>query len=379
MAGVAVVATSEATSAVARAETDAEGLFTLRVPRPGAWQLSATRLGWSPATAVVTVVGDEPAGPIVLTMEVTPLSVEGLTAAVESGCDGGRGSDALVETLGRLRAMMVPDVESRALAGTAFQVRAESYILEGGRFQGRGEVSGNAGIGWNRLDSPDTTWVQGTLPIVEPDPERAYVGFITPAIPLLPEISGWVYHPVLPGALLSDGFVDTHCLSMAKGAGGSESFAVDFRPKKGMPADWHGVDGSITVDPAAGTARIRYKYAAVPHGNELWDSPDSGNRRNFLDYRVAALGARFGGDVDLVKVEGIGWVVWKANWSWPRIMKASISTLRPGVPIPRSNADRVPDNDRMIRTMWIIWVIEERRVEILSMGVLGGEAPVRTR
>jgi hypothetical protein len=365
LGGVLLVATSGSTGRTLRTQTDIDGQFVLELPGSGIWRISATRLGFTTATATLDVDRGD-LSRVVLRMAIEPLRIEGLTAAVVSACSRGTPDEFLVATFEQLRAALAPP-ERGSVEAFAFQVERTTLEFTNGRFP-RDRQAALGGAGWAYLEVPDTVWVLGALPISESNAERARDGFITPAIQSQPDLPSWIYSPLLPGALFSTAFVETHCFSLRSRGMSSEPVVLEFRPKPGAER-WFGVQGSVTIDPAATSARIAFRYAGLPFLAELREQGDFWNGRHHLDFAPVATGDRFGGETELTNIEGLGWIVSRAAWSWPKIERGQRLALRASAPRPESERSIVPANHMAPANMWLLATIRETRVELRGVRI----------
>lgn len=236
-AGILLIAADAGGATVARGLSAVSGLYLLRVPAPGRYEIRALRIGYSPTTISLTVrSGDERAVDIVL--GAAAINMPTVTVTSRENC-GLRGPDA--DTFVRLW-----EQARIALAGAALTEQTDDLDVRILRIDGTEEKDGLRA----EIDSAHARETIGGRVFAATPPETlAVAGYVRPR-----PGGGIVFDAPSADALFSDEFVAKHCFRLAG--------APKSRP------DWIGVEFAPTdttgsVADISGTVWLRRKTAEL--------------------------------------------------------------------------------------------------------------------
>jgi len=223
--------------------TNAMGRFIIRAPRPGAFTVRADRIGH--ASTVSEAFNLSPGDTVDLRMvaEVRAIQLEGLEISGEARCD-------IRPEAGRAVATVWEEAR-KALAAAALTEEAGVYRYRIIRFVRDLDKNGRRVLADRRTAS------QGYLAVpFESLPADALIsqGFIRP------DPGGDLYFAPDANVLLSDPFLDTHCLGLTAGEDETSGLVgVTFEPVSGR--DLPEIRGVVWVDPGSGElSHVDYTY-----------------------------------------------------------------------------------------------------------------------
>ncbi len=252
--GAAVVLLDVADDQISWRLTDPSGRFSFALARGGTFRLRADRIGHSSVRSDLIEVGEEKTVAYRLEIPVEAIVLAGLT--VESGrrCRVRPGSD---EATAR-----VWEEARKALAATAETTRRGFYRYVIRRFERELDARGRRVLKEeSRVDRRLTPNPWSSLPV----DDLLNGGFVRP------NEEGSTYYAPDAEVLLSDPFLDTHCMRLREGEDESEGLVgLAFEPvgDRGVPD----ISGTLWVDPTSGALQwldYRYERLDVPHAERL--------------------------------------------------------------------------------------------------------------
>lgn len=219
------------------------GRFIVRAPAPGSYTVRADRIGHASTTSDSFTLAQGDTVNIRLVAEVHAIQLEGLEVSGEARCD-------IRPQAGRAVAMVWEEAR-KALAAAALTEDSGFYRYRTIRFlreldkAGRRVISEQRRANQGYLRSPFESLPAETLiseGFIKSDPE------------------GDLYYAPDAAVLLSDAFLDTHCLGLTTGRGDAAGLlGVTFEPISGrnLPE----IRGVVWVDPSSGELRhVDYTY-----------------------------------------------------------------------------------------------------------------------
>ena len=263
--------------------TNAAGQFTLEARAPGTHYVTVERIGYANATTDRFTAGSDE---VVLAIDVPiePVVLTGLDV------EAGRRCEVRPEE-GRVTARVWEEVR-KALAAEAWTREASLYTYTLERFE--------------RTLDRDASFVLTDSSAVSPDHEAAFVS--APIDKLAAEgfvqaegDSTTIYYAPDAGALLSDAFLDTHCLSVRDGGDGRIGLMFEPVPERWVPE----IVGVLWLD--AETAELDWlEFGYV----NLLRTPEIGEA---------------GGEVSFARLPDGAWIV--REW-WIRMPRLEVSRRR---------------------------------------------------
>lgn len=231
---------------VASVLSDALGGFLVRAPEPGAYTLRADRIGHTSTIRGPFILTPGDTLDVRMVAAVSPIVLEGLEVSGERRC-------AVLPEAGRAVATVWGEAR-KALAAAAFTETSEVYQYRTVRFvrdldeRGRRVLSEQRQVGHSYQRRP-----------FESLPAERLVdsGFVRP------DPDGDLYFAPDASVLLSDAFLDTHCLNLTRG--GDEAgrlLGIRFEPLEGRTQP--DILGTVWLDPASGELRrVDYVYENI--------------------------------------------------------------------------------------------------------------------
>jgi hypothetical protein len=240
---------------VARALTRQDGRFTLRAATPGVYQLVAKRVGFQPSHSPALTL--EQGGAESYRLALDPIPVDLAAVVVE----GERQCDMRSERRGAALAALWEEIRE-ALSSVAWTAREPGYWFEFTVFE-RDMTAGQRVL--RETSTPRAGYYRtpfASAPATQLS-ERGYV---------LAEGDQWTFFAPDADALLSDGFLSTHCFEVRVGKGENAAlFGLSFNPARGN--DLPDISGTLWVDRETSELRhLEYTYVHVPRALEDFGS-----------------------------------------------------------------------------------------------------------
>ncbi len=278
---------------VASTLSNAVGLFMLTAPTPGTYTLRAERIGFSSAYShdIRLAAGDT----VIHRMETRfePVALEGISVEGEKRCE-------VRPEEGRATAV-VWDEARKALEAAAWTQEKKGYTYRILNLRRRLGPEGR------KVREEDRSWLTGFAknPITSrPAPELVERGFARQL-----EDGDWMYYAPDARVLLSDAFLDTHCMSLRNGEDQRAGLlGLHFEPIEGQRTP--DIAGTLWLDPTTSELRrLDYRYVNV---ERLLDN--------------ASLNEHVGGDVVFRSLPNGSWIVQEYRIRMPLIARQG----RPG-------------------------------------------------
>ncbi|HET6763052.1 MAG TPA: carboxypeptidase regulatory-like domain-containing protein [Longimicrobiaceae bacterium] len=273
-AGVLVVLLDEAGAQRAAALTDSLGTFSLPAPSAGSWRLRVERVGRATIVDGPFALAGGAAREVAFTLRTVAIALDTIVAR------GRRGECRLRPAEGE-QAQALWEEARKALNGTAWaQEQRASFVVQASTYQ-RDLDPGSLRVRTEKRErhTSPTLRVFTAVPV-----ERlAREGYVR-----ADRDGSSTYYAPDAEVLLSDAFLDTHCM-VAQTGGGADSSLVGlaFRPARGRGAP--DVQGVLWMDPASSELRfLEYHYVR-------------------LDPAIPAAGV--GGRVEFDRLAGGEWMV----------------------------------------------------------------------
>jgi len=231
---------------VASVLSDALGRFVVRAPEVGTYALRADRIGHASARLEPFTLTAADTLDVRLTAPVSPVLLEGLEVSGERRC-------AVLPEAGKAVATVWGEAR-KALAAAAltedsdvYQYRTVGFVRELDQ-RGRRVLSEQRRVGRSYQRAPFESLPADQLVdegFVRPDPE------------------GDLYYAPDAAVLLSDAFLQTHCLNLTRGGGEAEELlGVLFEPLEGRTQP--DIRGTVWLDPSSGELRrVDYAYENI--------------------------------------------------------------------------------------------------------------------
>ena len=216
VSGAMVILFDESGDRVARMLTNAAGQFTLRARAPGTHHVTVERIGYANVTTARFAAGSEEVS-LVIDVPIVPVALTGLD--VESG----RRCEVRPEE-GRVTARVWEEVR-KALAAEAWTREASLYTYTLRRFERTLDREGVFILTDSSVVSTKDAAFESA-----PIDKLAAEGFVQAE-----GDSSTVYYAPDAGALLSDAFLDTHCLSVRDGGDGRIGLMFEPVPERWVP------------------------------------------------------------------------------------------------------------------------------------------------
>lgn len=243
--GVLVTVSDAAGAPAARDLTDPRGRATLAGLSPGDYTLRAELIGYASLTRTVTVRADAPTF-VALSMETGAIEIEGISVEAEGRCEVRPEGDL---TVGQVWSEVRKALEAAGLTQerNTYQYRTRSYTRtveeETGRVADQSSRFGNT--------------YQTTPFVSRPVEELLERGFVQDDDD---RPGGAMYYAPDAPVLVSDPFLDTHCMRLVRGDDDNAGLVgVEFEPVENRRiAD---ISGTLWVDPTTWLlTHLEYTY-----------------------------------------------------------------------------------------------------------------------
>ncbi|MEJ2679240.1 MAG: carboxypeptidase-like regulatory domain-containing protein [Gemmatimonadota bacterium] len=271
--------------------TNREGRYFLRVPGPGRYTIRAERIGYASATSEPLMLAADETRVYDMAVSTQAIELESIRVTAEQRCTVHPGSGA------RIAAVWNEARKALQLAVWTEQQRVVRYRV----------------VNFERELDPETLRVRretrtGASGYADGSPYRSLApedlaehGYIRPS-----EATGWTYYAPDAGVLLSDAFLDGHCLELEQDAGRPGLIGLAFRPVE--RSDRPDIEGVLWLDRRSAELRyLEFSYTTLP-------------------FPVSA--AHIGGRVDFARVAGGPWIV--RSW-WIRMPEVGMQQQVLGV------------------------------------------------
>lgn len=273
--------------------TDAVGRFTLQAPGPGAYLLRADRIGFASAFSdTLRMAADDTVSHRMVT-RFEPVALEGISVEGEKRCR--------VRPEEGAATARVWDEARKALSAAAWTQDARGY-----RYR---LLSLERRLGPDGRDVRSERRRRASGFARNPISSRPAGELIEEGFARRLEDGDWMYYAPDAGVLLSDAFLDTHCMAVARGEDEREGLlGLRFRPVEGRrPPD---IAGTLWMDPATSELqRLDFHYVNV---ERLLDG--------------VSLNDRVGGEVVFRSLPNGSWIVQEWRIRMPLIARQG----RPG-------------------------------------------------
>lgn len=271
LAGVMVVVLDLTGAVAGRALTGAEGLFEIRVSHPGRYQARVDRIGYESITTPAFDASPEGTYQRIL-VPIRAIQLAGLDVS------GARRCEVRAE-VGHATAEVWAEAR-KALEATQWASETQRYDYTLLQFTRRWDADGRRVLDERR----DFLERRGQAPYTSVPAERLLErGFAR-------EVFGAYLSYYAPDAavLLSDAFLDTHCMRARKTENGM--VALEFEPIRGR--DIPEVKGTMWLDALTAELRwVEYRYLNLDRGRAVGEA---------------------GGELEFARLEGGAWIV--ADW-----------------------------------------------------------------
>ena len=237
----------------------ATGMFELRAPEPGEYRVRAERIGYGTTSSAFFSISAGDTLTVQISAPVEALSLEGIRAAVGPRCQ--------VRPEEGLAVAQVWEEARKALAAATWTQERGLYRYE---MLGIKRLLDERG---RKVEFEDRAYAQSLVPapyVARSADSLVYDGFARLSA------GGSEFWAPDAGVLLSDSFLDTHCLRIR--AGGSELVGLDFEPVPNR--DVADIAGTLWLDAAtAELQRVDFRYVNLPVPHWLMDASPGGTVR----------------------------------------------------------------------------------------------------
>jgi Carboxypeptidase regulatory-like domain len=344
---------------VDRSLTDASGRFSLDADTTGTHVLRVDRIGYASVGTGSFELGPEG---LFRRIEVplSPIRLEGLFVEASPRCE--------VRPAEGLATARVWDEARKALEAAAWTISTGTYSYTLLRYT-RSLARNGRDI---KEESRDFIYGRSQAPYVSLRPDVvAKRGFVQP----LPDGRATYYAPDAE-VLLSDEFLDTHCMKLVQGKDGLIGIEVEPTRDRGLPD----IEGVLWLDPAtAHLRRVEFSYVKLPE--RIRDPGDIGGEVRFSglpngtwvvkEWRIRTPAMAFvGSGMRMVRIGYYeeGGVVWRAiDRSGSTVLEAGTATV---IGTVVDSAGQPPLDPAIIRTE----LGDEARTGIDGSFVMGGLA-----
>lgn len=244
-------------SAVERTLTNTStGLFELRAPGPGEYRVRAERIGYATTFSAFFEISAGETFTVQMSAPVEALTLEGITAAVGPRCE--------VRPEEGMAVARVWNEARKALAAAAWTQERGLYRYE---MLGINRLLDERG---RRVEVEDRVYRQSLVPA--PYLARAADSLVFDGFARLSADASEFWAPDAD-VLLSDAFLDTHCLRVR--SGGRTLVGLDFEPVPDR--DVPDIAGTLWLDAAtAELQRVDFRYVNLPVPQWLMDASPGG-------------------------------------------------------------------------------------------------------
>jgi len=232
------------------------GLFELRAPSPGEYRVRAERIGYSTTFSTFFEISAGETVTVEVSAPVEALSLEGITASVGPRCE--------VRPEEGMAVARVWNEARKALAAAAWTQDRGLYRYE---MLGINRLLDARG---QRVEVEDRVYRQSLVPA--PYVARAADSLVSEGFARLSADASEFWAPDAD-VLLSDAFLDTHCLRIRPG--GRALVGLDFEPVPDR--DVPDIAGTLWLDAAtAELQRVDFRYVNLPVPQWLMDASPGG-------------------------------------------------------------------------------------------------------
>ena len=237
----------------------ATGLFELRAPEPGEYRVRAERIGYATTFSAFFSISTGDTLTVPISAPVEALSLEGIQATVGPRCE--------VRPEEGLAVARVWDEASKALAAANWTQERGLYRYE---MLGIKRLLDERG---RRVEFEDRAYAQSLVPV--PYVARSADSLVYGGFARLSAEGSEFWAPDA-GVLLSDSFLDTHCLRIR--SAGSELVGLEFEPVPNR--DVADIAGTLWLDAATAVLqRVDFRYVNLPVPQWLMDASPGGTVR----------------------------------------------------------------------------------------------------
>ena len=237
----------------------ATGLFALRAPEPGEYRVRAERIGYATTFSAFFSISAGDTLTVRISAPVEAVSLEGISADVGPRCQ-------VRPEEGRAVAK-VWDEARKALAAATWTQERGLYRYE---MLGIKRLLDEEG---RKVEFEDRVYAQSLVPV--PYVSRSADSLVYEGFARFSAEASEFWAPDA-GVLLSDSFLDTHCLRVR--SGGSELVGLEFEPVPNR--DVADIAGTLWLDAAtAELQRVDFRYVNLPVPEWLMDASPGGTVR----------------------------------------------------------------------------------------------------
>lgn len=263
IAGAVVFLVDATSGVVARDLTSESGAYRLPAPRPGIYRVRTLRIGFKPVVSDAFTLGEGPDKTLDLTVESIPVSLTAVRVVGQANCPARAGAtqayNAWNEVTTALNAALL---SSRMRNASATVVSYDRWTEPGSDQvlrQGANVRSGLPGQPWRSIGA---------------DSLRRH-GFV------VKDADGWsTFHAVDIDVLLSEYFLQDHCLQLADVARGE--IAIGFTPARDRSRIAE-IRGFVWLDATTlELKRLQFRYVNV---EREYEEADAGGEIEFLKLR----------------------------------------------------------------------------------------------
>ena len=233
--------------------------FELRAPEPGEYRLMAERIGYATTFSAFFSINAGQTLTVQLSAPVEAVSLKGISAAVGPRCQ--------VRPEEGLAVAKVWNEARKALAAASWTQERGLYRYE---MLGIKRMLDDRG---QRVESEDRVYAEKLVPV--PYVSRSADSLVAHGFARLSAEASEFWAPDA-GVLLSDSFLDTHCLRVR--SGGSELVGLDFEPVPNR--EMADITGTLWLDAeTAELQRVDFGYVNLPVPQWLMDASPGGTVR----------------------------------------------------------------------------------------------------
>ena len=234
------------------------GLFVLRASEPGEYRVRAERIGYETTFSRYLTLSAGDTVTVQMAAPVEALSLEGISATVGPRCE--------VRPEDGLAVARVWNEARKALAAATWTQERGLYRYE------MLQIKRLFDTAQRTVDWEDRVYADGLVPV--PYVARAADSLVYDGFAHLSAEASLFWAPDAE-VLLSDPFLDTHCLRIRPGAGDSGLVGLEFEPLPGREvAD---IAGTFWLDAAtAQLQRVEFRYVNLPVPSWLMEASPGG-------------------------------------------------------------------------------------------------------
>lgn len=263
IAAVVVVLLDGAQKTVHGTMTDGEGSFVLRAPAPGVYTLRADRIGYESTTTEGLELGEGQVLTYRMEVPIKAISLEGLTISAGKRCEDRRSrAQETARVWEEARKALAATVLVQAQRPFRFEILYFTRERESRTLRVVKETT-RSQIGWH------------TQPFVSlPAEDLSEKGYVRRA-----DAGGYDFFGPTAEVLLSDVFLDDHCLHLVDGSGGTEGMVgLAFKPVSGRNVPE--IEGTFWLDRKTAALHVlEFRYTRV----DAWITQESSGGRVEFD------------------------------------------------------------------------------------------------